>query len=68
MAQFAVYRNPNPDTRAAYPLPLDLRNDRLGDLDTRVSSTYSGFRRSAIKFAACQDKGNREKETSMPCR
>lgn len=41
MAQFAAYRNP--DTRAAYPLPLDLRNDRLGDLDTRVSSNLLGF-------------------------
>jgi toxin CcdB len=36
MAQFAVYRNPNPDTRAAYPLLLNVQSDLLDDLDTRV--------------------------------
>ena len=36
MAQFAVYRNPNAETRATYPLLLDVQSELLGDLDTRV--------------------------------
>lgn len=36
MARFAVYSNPNAETRAAYPLLLDVQSDLIGDLDTRV--------------------------------
>jgi toxin CcdB len=36
MPQFTVHRNPNPDTRAAYPLLLDVQSDLLADLNTRV--------------------------------
>jgi toxin CcdB len=36
MPQFAVYRNPNPDTRSAYPLLLDVQSDLIESLATRV--------------------------------
>ena len=36
MPQFDVHRNPNPDTRAAVPLLLDVQHDLLEDLATRV--------------------------------
>lgn len=36
MTQFAVHRNPNPDTRATYPLLLDVQCDLIADLRTRV--------------------------------
>lgn len=36
MAQFAVYRNKNPQTRSAVPFLLDVQNDLLDDLETRV--------------------------------
>ncbi len=36
MSQFTVYRNPNPATKAAYPLLLDVQNDLIADLGTRV--------------------------------
>jgi toxin CcdB len=36
MGQFAVHRNPNPATRSAIPLLLDVQNDLLEDLGTRV--------------------------------
>ena len=36
MPQFTVYRNPNPATKAAYPLLLDVQNDLIADLNTRV--------------------------------
>jgi toxin CcdB len=36
MAQFMAYRNKNPQTRSAVPLLLDVQNDLLDDLETRV--------------------------------
>ncbi|CAG0954086.1 Toxin CcdB [Burkholderiales bacterium] len=36
MAQFSVYRNPNPATRTAMPLLLDVQTDLLSQLGTRV--------------------------------
>lgn len=36
MSQFTVHRNPNPDTKAAYPLLLDVQSDLIADLNTRV--------------------------------
>jgi toxin CcdB len=36
MAQFSVHRNPNPDTKAAFPLLLDVQSDLVADLGTRV--------------------------------
>ena len=36
MAQFAVHRNTNPATRSAIPLLLDVQNDLLEGLGTRV--------------------------------
>ena len=36
MAQFTVYRNKNPQTRSAIPFLLDIQNDLLDGLETRV--------------------------------
>lgn len=36
MPQFTVHRNPNPDTKATYPLLLDVQSDLIADLSTRV--------------------------------
>ena len=36
MPQFTVYRNKNPETLSAAPFLLDIQNDLLRDLDTRV--------------------------------
>lgn len=36
MPQFAVYRNRNPATRARVPYLLDIQNNLLGDLETRL--------------------------------
>lgn len=36
MAQFSVHRNPNPETKAAVPLLLDVQSDLIADLGTRV--------------------------------
>ena len=36
MAQFAVYRNKNPRTKAAFPLLVDVQSDLLEPLNTRV--------------------------------
>jgi len=36
MSQFAVYRNRNPRSRAAFPLLLDVQSSLLEDLQTRV--------------------------------
>ena len=36
MAQFTVYRNKNPGSRATFPFLLDVQSDLLEDLQTRV--------------------------------
>jgi toxin CcdB len=36
MAQFTVYRNPDPETKAIYPLLLDVQTDLIAELNTRV--------------------------------
>jgi|OM-RGC.v1.030236535 CcdB protein. len=36
MAQFDVFRNPNPGTRASYPYLLDVQSLLFRDLSTRV--------------------------------
>ena len=36
MPQFTVYQNKDPETLAAVPFLLDIQNDLLRDLDTRV--------------------------------
>ena len=36
MAQFSVYRNKNPRTKAAFPLLVDVQSDLLEPLSTRV--------------------------------
>jgi toxin CcdB len=36
MAQFTVCQNRNPQTRSAIPFLLDVQNDLLSDLETRV--------------------------------
>lgn len=36
MAQFSVYENTNPDSCDAYPYLLDVQNDLLESLETRV--------------------------------
>ncbi len=36
MAQFDVFRNPNPGTRASYPYLLDVQPPLFRDLSTRV--------------------------------
>jgi toxin CcdB len=44
MAQFNVYRNPTPGTRATYPYLLDIQNDLLDDLRTTVVIPLSPVR------------------------
>ena len=36
MGQFTVYENPNPDSCDSYPYLLDVQNEILKDLNTRV--------------------------------
>ena len=36
MPQFTVYRNANPQTKATFPLLLDVQSDLLEDLPTRA--------------------------------
>jgi toxin CcdB len=36
MPQFAIYRNPNPTTKATVPYLLDIQSDLMADLETRV--------------------------------
>ena len=36
MAQFTVYKNKNPGTKAAYPYLLDVQSELLAELQTRV--------------------------------
>lgn len=36
MPQFDVYRNANPETRSVYPLLLDVQNDLVSVIATRV--------------------------------
>lgn len=36
MPQFTVHRNPNPDTKATYPLLLDVQSDLIADLSSQV--------------------------------
>lgn len=36
MAQFTVYRNPNPKSKAQIPYLLDVQSDLLNDLGSRV--------------------------------
>jgi toxin CcdB len=36
VAQFSVYRNKNPRTKATFPLLVDVQSDLLEPLDTRV--------------------------------
>ena len=36
MAQFSVYRNKNPRTKATFPFLVDVQSDLLRDLQTRV--------------------------------
>jgi len=36
MTQFTVYANRNPQTRSTVPFLLDIQNDLLSDLETRV--------------------------------
>ena len=36
MSRFSVYRNPNADTREAFPFLLDVQSDSIADLDTRL--------------------------------
>ena len=36
MPQFAIYRNKNPQTKATFPLLLDVQSDLLEDLPTRT--------------------------------
>jgi toxin CcdB len=36
MAQFSVYRNKNPRTKATFPLLVDVQSDLLESLNTRV--------------------------------
>ena len=36
MPQFTVHKNKNPDTRARVPYVLDIQNNLLGGLETRV--------------------------------
>lgn len=41
MAQFSLYRNPNPHTREEYPYLLDLQSGLMDRLSTRVVAPLS---------------------------
>lgn len=47
MPQFTVHRNPDPGSKAAYPLLLDIQSDLMADLETRVVAPLC--RASAMK-------------------
>ncbi|RUO49253.1 CcdB family protein [Pseudidiomarina donghaiensis] len=52
MAQFDVYENLDADTREAYPFFIDLQNDLLHDLNTRVVAPLvlkQSFKRAPIQ-------------------
>lgn len=52
MAQFTVYRNKNPQSRSTVPFLLDVQNDLLDDLETRVVvplSVLSTMRGKALR-------------------
>ena len=36
MSQFTVYTNPNPNSKSSYPYLLNVQNDLLNNLNTRV--------------------------------
>ncbi|WP_166308962.1 CcdB family protein [Photorhabdus cinerea] len=36
IAQYAVYRNKSPKSRAQYPLIIDIQNDLLDDYNSRT--------------------------------
>ena len=36
MSQFTVYKNPNPESKDSYPYLLDIQNNLLDNLNTRV--------------------------------
>ena len=50
MAQFDVYRNANPRTRVDIPYLLDIQNNLLHDLDTRVLVPMFRQGSSALSF------------------
>lgn len=47
MAQFRVYRNPRADSKARFPLLLDVQTDLIGSLETRVVIPLSAVKASA---------------------
>lgn len=57
MAQFTVYRNKNPRTRATFPLLLDVQSDVLEPLNTRVViplTKVAGLARKPVSHLAPQ--------------
>lgn len=52
MPQFSVHKNPNPESKAAYPYLLDIQSDLISDLDSRVVvplASAAGMKGKAIK-------------------
>jgi toxin CcdB len=52
MPQFAVHKNKNPKTKAAYPYLLDVQSELLDSLETRVViplAKLTALRKSPIK-------------------
>jgi toxin CcdB len=47
MAQFHVYRNPRPESKSRFPLLLDIQNDLIGSLETRVVVPLAPLSKSA---------------------
>jgi toxin CcdB len=43
MAQFCVYRNPNPESNDRFPLMLDVQSDLIDPLHTRVVVPLGSF-------------------------
>jgi len=58
MTQFQVFRNPNPQTKKAYPFLLDIQTPLLDSMDTRLVIPLSGL-------AALRDKRIRELNPSI---
>ena len=64
MAQFDVYKNPNPSTAKEYPYLLDIQNDLLQNLNTRVVVPLS-FNTTPIKHLMPQFTINNQKVTML---
>lgn len=49
MAQFTLYNNPNPRSKAIYPYLLDVQTSLLQDINTRVVIPIAKYSKRGIK-------------------